>query len=68
MLDKWGITFKEIRIDDDSDAMKDFIEVTHGARTVPQIIIDGKPIGGFTELTKLHLNGGLDELMRSENG
>jgi len=66
MLDKWGIAYNEIRIDADAEAQKEFVEVTNGARTVPQIIIDGKPIGGFTELSELHRDGGLDELMRSE--
>ena len=37
--------------------------VTNGARTVPQIVIDGKCIGGFTELTEVHMQGGLDELI-----
>lgn len=64
MLDKWQITFDEIRIDNDPAAMKQFAEVTRGARTVPQIIIDGKPIGGFSELTELHMDGDLDELMQ----
>jgi glutaredoxin 3 len=66
MLDKWQIAFDEVRIDADSAAMKEFVEVTNGARTVPQIIIDGKPIGGFTELTELHMDGELDELMQSD--
>lgn len=64
MLDKWKIAFDEIRIDDNPTAMKQFAEVTRGARTVPQIIIDGKPIGGFSELTELHMDGDLDELMQ----
>ena len=65
MLEKWDIDYDEIRIDGDSAAMKQFIEATNGARTVPQIIIDGKPIGGFTELTELHMDGELEELMQS---
>jgi glutaredoxin 3 len=32
---------------------------------VPQILIDGKCIGGFTELTELHMEGGLDELVEA---
>ena len=63
MLDKWQIAFDEIRIDNNLTAMKEFAEVTRGARTVPQIIIDGKSIGGFSELTELHMDGDLDELM-----
>jgi glutaredoxin 3 len=64
MLDKWQINFNEIRIDNNPAAMKQFAEVTRGARTVPQIIIDGKVIGGFSELTELHMDGDLDDLMQ----
>jgi glutaredoxin 3 len=66
MLDRWGIPFEEVRIDSNHAAMKEFAEVTKGARTVPQILIDGKPIGGFSELTELHMDGDLDELMEAE--
>ena len=65
-LDQWDIPFEEIPIDNDAAAMKQFAEVTNGARTVPQIIIDGKPIGGFSELTELHMDGELDELMEAD--
>lgn len=63
MLGKWNIPFEEIRIDEDQAHMREFVRVTNGARTVPQIVIDGRPIGGFTELTELHMDGELDELM-----
>ena len=66
MLEKWNIDYDEVRIDGDNAAMKEFLEVTNGARTVPQIIIDGKAIGGFDDLTELHMDGELDELMPSE--
>ena len=42
--------------------MREFAVVTHGARTVPQIVVDGRCIGGFTELTELDMDGGLDHL------
>ena len=61
-LDKRGIGYDEVRIDFDSAAMKEFAEVTHGARTVPQIVVDGVCIGGFTELTEIDMDGGLDHL------
>jgi glutaredoxin 3 len=41
------------------------LEVTDHARTVPQITIDGKWIGGFTELTEMHMEGALDELVET---
>jgi glutaredoxin 3 len=62
-LEQWDIPFEEVRIDRDPAKMAEFTEVTNGARTVPQIVIDGKPIGGFTEL---HMDGELDQLMESD--
>ena len=66
MLDKWQIAFDEVRIDQGKDAMRRFAEATRGARTVPQIVIDGKCIGGFSELTELHMDGELDALMPAD--
>ena len=63
MLKKWGIAFDEVRIDQDAEAMQQFRQATNGARTVPQIIIDGNLVGGFSELTELHMDGELDSLM-----
>lgn len=57
--------YDEVRVDVDRAALREFSQVTNGARTVPQIVIDGRCIGGFTELTELHMEGGLDELMQS---
>ena len=65
MLDKWGVAFTEIHINDSEAAMLDFIETTRNAATVPQILIDGEVIGGYTELTELHRDGELDELIAS---
>ena len=64
MLSKWNIEYQEVAIDTDIQAQREYAEVTNGARTVPQIIIDGKLIGGFSELTELHMDGELDELMQ----
>lgn len=43
--------------------MQGFVAATNGARTVPQIVIDGRPIGGLSELVKLQQEGRLDGLM-----
>jgi glutaredoxin 3 len=63
LLVKWGIPYQEVRVDQDQQALREFSQVTNGARTVPQITIDGKWIGGFNELTELHMDDELDELM-----
>ena len=63
LLNKWSIPYEEVRIDADQAALREFSEATNGARTVPQIVIDGQCIGGFTELTELHMDDKLDHLI-----
>jgi len=64
LLVKWGIPYEEIRVDLEQAALREFSRVTNGARTVPQITIDDKWIGGFSELTELHMEDELDDLMQ----
>ncbi len=63
LLDKWRIPYTEVRIDEDSEALREMLTISNHARTVPQISIDGQWIGGFSELTELHMDGELDGLM-----
>lgn len=63
LLTKWQIPYEEARVDLNRDQLKEMLEVTNHARTVPQIVIDGKWIGGFTDLTELHMDGELDGLI-----
>ncbi|BAZ92803.1 glutaredoxin 3 [Thiohalobacter sp. COW1] len=63
LLAKWGIAYDEIRIDGDPAALREFSRITQGARMVPQFTVDGEWIGGFADLTELHMEGRLDELM-----
>lgn len=65
LLTKWKIDYEEARIDIDRDLLKEMLAVTNHARMVPQITIDGKWIGGFTELTEMHMEDELDHLMQA---
>jgi glutaredoxin 3 len=65
LLTKWHIPYDELRVDQDRDALKEMLEISNNARTVPQIAIDQKWIGGFSELTELHMDGELDELIET---
>jgi glutaredoxin 3 len=60
LLDERGIPYEEIRVDDDPAFRAKLLDLT-GHWTVPQIIIDGKPIGGYVELRDLDRRGLLDE-------
>lgn len=53
---------EKIRIDIEPEKRVEMMEKT-GRRTVPQIYIDDKHIGGFDDLRALDLAGGLDPLL-----
>ena len=64
LFDKLNVTYTEILVDQDPRQMEEMIKLT-GRRTIPQIIIDGKPIGGFNELAQLEHRGELEKLLKS---
>jgi glutaredoxin 3 len=61
LLESRGVEYEEISLDDDPAFRQKLFELT-GNWTVPQILIDGKPIGGYTELWRLDRERRLDEL------
>ncbi len=64
LFDKWAIEFIEVRVDTDRTGLIEMSKVSNGARTVPQITVNRKWIGGLAELTELHMDGELDHLMQ----
>jgi len=62
LLENKGIPFEEVDVSDDPAKRKWLLDVTR-QRTVPQIFIDGRPIGGFDELSRLNRSGELDRLL-----
>lgn len=62
LLESRGLAYDEIELDDDPAFRQTVLEAT-GGWTVPQILIDGRPIGGYTELWRLDRAGCLDELL-----
>jgi glutaredoxin 3 len=61
LLRERGLPFEEIGLDDDPAFRARLMDMT-GRWTVPQILIDGRPIGGYTELRELDRRGLLDGL------
>jgi glutaredoxin 3 len=62
LLERKGLPFREIKVDEnpaDRDAM---LARSGGRRTVPQIFIGDHHVGGFDELYALEKAGRLDEL------
>ena len=62
LLDSRGLQYEEIHLEDDAGFRARLNELT-GGWTVPQILIDDRPIGGYTELWRLDREGRLDELL-----
>jgi glutaredoxin 3 len=58
LLQARGIEFEEVSLDDDPAFRQKLFDLT-GGWTVPQIVIDGEPIGGYTELWRLDRDGRL---------
>ena len=58
LLAKRGLEFEEIAVSGDVNAEQQMRELS-GRNTVPQIFIDGKPIGGYTELVDMDMEGEL---------
>jgi len=59
LLDARGLEYEEIRLDDDPDFRRRLIDLT-GGWTVPQVLVNGVPIGGYAELWRLDKTGELD--------
>lgn len=62
LISKGVKQINKIRVDLMPELRYEMMEKT-GRRTVPQIYIDDRHIGGFDELRALDLAGGLDELL-----
>jgi glutaredoxin 3 len=60
LLESRGIEYEEISLDSDPAFRQKLFDLT-GGWTVPQILIDGRPIGGYTELWRLDREGRLDD-------
>jgi glutaredoxin 3 len=63
LLNKKGVSFKEIDLASDPNKMEDMIKKTNGMRTVPQIFIDGQHIGDSDKLQDLENDGKLNSLL-----
>jgi len=58
LLAKRGLDFDEIELSGNFKLEQEMRKIT-GGTTVPQILIDGTPVGGYTELVELDMEGKL---------
>ena len=61
------VDFNEIDVTEEPKLRHD-MERLSGRRTVPQIFINGKPIGGYDDALRLESSGELDKLLNEMPG
>ncbi len=62
LLKKKKVNFTEIDVDDRPE-LRSWLTSASGQRTVPQVFINGQPVGGYTDLEKIDRQGKLDALL-----
>ena len=65
LLQKKGAAFEEIDVEHD-DAKRVWLVEASGQRTLPQIFVDDRSLGGYSELEALDRQGKLDPILRGE--
>jgi len=67
LLSDRGAAFQDTDVTDDAQAFEEMTLRANGGATVPQIFIDGRHVGGYTELAKMEDRGELDRLLESSD-
>ena len=65
LLDRKGVAYEEIDAEHD-DALRAWLVETTGQRTVPQVFVGERSLGGFSEIDALDRQGKLDAILRGE--
>lgn len=63
LLKRKGLEFQEIDVSRDPGLRQRMTELAHGRRTVPQIFIGGKHVGGSDDIHELERRGELDRML-----
>jgi glutaredoxin 3 len=64
LLERKGANVREIKVDEDPAEQQAMLSRTGGLRSLPQIFIGDRHVGGFSELYALDRTGELDSLLR----
>ncbi|MCW0199597.1 glutaredoxin 3 [Sphingopyxis sp.] len=65
LLDRKGAAYREIDVTMDRAGHEAMVARANGGRTVPQIFIDGRHVGGSDDLAALEAKGELDALLKA---
>ena len=64
LLNKKGVGYEEIDVTQGEGKQAEMMQRAAGRRSVPQIFIDGKHVGGCDDLYALDAAGGLDSMLK----
>ena len=62
LLESHGLQFSEVNLSKDPEGRVALVDKT-GMMTFPQVLVDGRPIGGLAEIQAAADSGRLDELL-----
>lgn len=62
LLDKKGVSYEKTDVEGNQKMRRWLADVT-GRTTVPQVFINGRPVGGFDDISLLDRQGELDRLL-----
>ena len=65
LLDRKGVAYEEIDAEHD-DALRTWLVEATVQRTVPQIFVGDRSLGGFSDIDALDRQGKLDAILRGE--
>jgi glutaredoxin 3 len=63
LLDRKGVAVREIKVDENPQDREVMLQRSGGRRTVPQIFIGERHVGGYDDLAALDRAGELDRLL-----
>ncbi len=63
LLDQRGVRYREIDVTGKPELRREMLAAAGGARTVPQIFVNGVHVGGFDDLAAAAASGELDRLL-----
>lgn len=63
LLQRKGVAFREVKVDEDAGERDTMLKRSGGRRTVPQIFIGDRHVGGYDELYALDKTGEFDKLL-----
>lgn len=66
LLDRKGVTYAEVDLWQEPGRREEMLRRAAGRRTVPQVFINGRGVGGSDDLAALEARGELDRLLAAE--